>query len=47
MPDAEHRRGPVLVVDDEVDSRWTMTVIGWQLTNAGVAEVLPFALRAR
>ena len=39
--------GPVLLVDDEVDSRWTMTVAAWQLTGAGAPAVLPFALRAR
>jgi len=36
--------GPVLLVDDMVDSRWTFTVIGFQLRSAGVAEVYPVAL---
>lgn len=47
LPDSEVPAGPVLLVDDEVDSRWTMTVAAWQLTGAGAAAVLPFALRAR
>lgn len=37
-------RGPVLLVDDIVDSRWTMTYIGGMLRNAGVPSVYPFAL---
>ena len=37
-------RGPVLLVDDRVDSRWTMTVAGGLLRDAGVSSVLPFAL---
>ena len=36
--------GPVLLVDDIVDSRWTMTAIGWQLQEAGSGPVYPFAL---
>ena len=36
--------GPVLLVDDLVDSRWTMTVAGRLLRRAGAAAVLPFAL---
>ncbi|MEO6570026.1 MAG: hypothetical protein ABIO83_00615, partial [Ilumatobacteraceae bacterium] len=39
--------GPVLLVDDEADSRWTITVATWQLTGAGTGPVLPFALRSR
>ncbi len=38
--------GPVLLVDDLVDSRWTMTVAGRALRLAGAASVLPFALAA-
>ncbi|MGH8826695.1 MAG: recombinase RecQ, partial [Jiangellaceae bacterium] len=34
----------VLLVDDLVDSRWTMTVAGRELRRAGAAHVLPFAL---
>jgi ATP-dependent DNA helicase RecQ len=35
---------PVLLVDDLVDSRWTVTVAGRELRRAGAAAVLPFAL---
>ncbi|MDF1489684.1 RecQ family ATP-dependent DNA helicase [Tessaracoccus caeni] len=35
---------PVLLVDDLVDSRWTMTVAGRLLRTAGAQAVLPFAL---
>lgn len=38
--------GPVLLVDDLVDSRWTMTVAGRLLRRAGAPAVLPFALAA-
>ncbi|HEY9411835.1 MAG TPA: RecQ family ATP-dependent DNA helicase [Jiangellaceae bacterium] len=34
----------VLLVDDLVDSRWTMTVAGRELRLAGAAQVLPFGL---
>jgi ATP-dependent DNA helicase RecQ len=36
--------GPVLLVDDLVDSRWTMTVAGALVRTAGAPAVLPFAL---
>ncbi len=36
--------GPVLLVDDIVDSKWTFTVIGGQLRAAGADMVYPFAL---
>ena len=36
--------GPVLLLDDIVDSRWTLTQIGMQLREAGVEKVYPFAL---
>jgi ATP-dependent DNA helicase RecQ len=36
--------GPVLLVDDLVDSRWTVTVAGRALRRAGAPSVLPFAL---
>ena len=36
--------GPVLLVDDMVDSRWTLTVSAWLLRNAGSGEVWPLAL---
>ncbi len=38
------RPGPVLLVDDIVDSRWTLTVAGWLLRTHGSGEVHPFAL---
>jgi ATP-dependent DNA helicase RecQ len=38
------RPGPVLLVDDIVDSRWTLTVAGWLLRANGSGEVHPFAL---
>jgi ATP-dependent DNA helicase RecQ len=36
--------GPVLLVDDMVDSRWTMTVAAWLLRANGAGEVWPLAL---
>ncbi len=36
--------GPVLLVDDIVDSRWTLTYAGWLLRNHGAGPVHPFAL---
>ena len=39
--------GPVLLVDDEAGSRWTIAVSTWQLTAAGAGPVLPFCLRTR
>ena len=38
--------GPVLLVDDMVDSGWTLTVAGWLLRNHGSGEVHPYALAA-
>ena len=38
------RAGPVLLVDDIVDSRWTLTVAAWLLRCHGSGEVLPLAL---
>jgi len=35
---------PVLLVDDVVDSRWTFTVLGIALREAGSGSVYPFAL---
>ncbi|WP_267420044.1 MULTISPECIES: RecQ family ATP-dependent DNA helicase [unclassified Curtobacterium] len=40
----QSHQGPVLLVDDIVDSRWTMTVAGRELRHAGASAVLPFAL---
>ncbi len=36
--------GPVLLVDDMVDSRWTLTVAAWLLRRNGGGEVWPVAL---
>ena len=36
--------GPVLLVDDMVDSRWTLTVAAWLLRSNGSGEVWPMAL---
>jgi len=36
--------GPVLLVDDMVDSRWTLTVATWLLRTHGNGDVLPLAL---
>ena len=36
--------GPVLLVDDRIDTRWTVTVAARLLREAGAAGVLPFAL---
>jgi len=41
------RPGPVLLVDDLVDSRWTVTVAARELRRAGAPAVLPFALALR
>jgi ATP-dependent DNA helicase RecQ len=38
--------GPVLLVDDIVDSGWTLTVAGWLLREGGSGPVHPFALAA-
>lgn len=38
------RRAPVLLVDDMVDSKWTFTVLGFKLLQAGSGPVFPFAL---
>lgn len=36
--------GPVILVDDMVDSRWTLTVSAWLLRKAGSGDVFPLAL---
>jgi len=38
------RRAPVLLVDDIVDSGWSMTLVGWMLREQGVSKVFPFVL---
>jgi ATP-dependent DNA helicase RecQ len=39
--------GPILLVDDLADSRWTLTVTARALRRAGAESVLPFALALR
>ncbi|MET0714087.1 MAG: DEAD/DEAH box helicase [Mycetocola sp.] len=39
-----YRGRPILLVDDLVDSRWTITVAGRLLRGAGASAVLPFSL---
>jgi ATP-dependent DNA helicase RecQ len=36
--------GPVLLVDDMVDSKWTLTVAAFLLTSNGSGPVYPLAL---
>ena len=36
--------GPVLLVDDRIETGWTMTVAAKLLRDAGVPAVLPLAL---
>lgn len=36
--------GPVLLIDDMVDSRWTMTLCAWLLQSNGSGKVFPLAL---
>ena len=36
--------GPVLLVDDMIDSGWTLTVAAWLLRSCGGGEVFPLAL---
>ncbi|MGK2928123.1 MAG: RecQ family ATP-dependent DNA helicase [Acidimicrobiales bacterium] len=47
LPDRPVVDGPVLLVDDECDSRWTLTVATHLLVEAGCGPVLPLVLRAR
>ncbi len=37
-------KGNIILVDDMVDSKWTLTVCGRLLTNAGAEKVFPFCL---
>ena len=41
---ASHGDGPVLLVDDQIDTGWTMTVAAMRLSDAGAPAVLPLAL---
>ncbi|WP_436793367.1 RecQ family ATP-dependent DNA helicase [Actinospongicola halichondriae] len=47
LPPAPILDGPVLLVDDECDSRWTLTVANQLLRGAGSGPVLPLVLRCR
>jgi ATP-dependent DNA helicase RecQ len=44
-PDVAH--GPLLLVDDEAASGWTLTVAAWELTGIGAGPVLPLVLQSR
>jgi len=46
-PEGGWPSGPVLVLDDEWRSGWTMTVVGARLREAGAGPVLPGVLRRR
>lgn len=41
---AQLPEGPVLLVDDMVDSRWTLTLCAWLLRSHGSSEVWPLVL---
>ena len=43
-PDLSGVDGPVLLVDDHIDTGWTMTVAAALLRDAGAPDVLPMAL---
>ncbi|MBU3749331.1 MAG: DEAD/DEAH box helicase [Mycobacterium sp.] len=43
-PDLGTVPGPVLLIDDLTDTGWTITMAARTLRQAGIAEVLPFAL---
>jgi len=47
LPDPSILSQPVLLIDDEADSRWTIAVASWRLTAAGSGQVLPLTFRAR
>jgi ATP-dependent DNA helicase RecQ len=44
LPPPDQLAGPVLVLDDALDSGWTMTVVAAALRGAGAGAVLPFVL---
>ena len=44
MIESDPPAGPVLLVDDMVDSGWTMTICAWLLRANGCGEVWPLAL---
>ena len=45
--DLELPQGGILLVDDQADSRWTLTVAARALRQAGATDVLPFVLALR
>ena len=47
LPEASLRSGPVLLVDESADSRWTITVAASVLQDSGCGPVLPFVLQSR
>jgi ATP-dependent DNA helicase RecQ len=47
LPAARIRDGPVLLLDDFLDTGWTMTVAAARLREAGAGAVYPFALARR
>ena len=47
LAEKEVEPGPVLLVDDIVHSRWTLTVAAWFLRDNGCGPVWPFALAQR
>ena len=47
VPDLSTVDGPVLLVDDVIDSGWTMTVAARAVRRAGAPAVLPLALALR
>jgi len=44
LEDGTILQGPVLLLDDMVDSRWTLTIATWLLRSHGSGAVWPFAL---
>ena len=44
LKDAAHFDGPVLLVDDVVRTRWTVTVASALLADAGATSVLPLTI---
>jgi ATP-dependent DNA helicase RecQ len=46
VPQVSALRGPLLLVDDAVDSGWTMAIVGRLLRRNGAPAVLPLALAA-
>ncbi len=47
LPDSSVRSMPVLLIDDNADSRWTITVASYILQDSGTGPVLPFVLQTR